>query len=130
MARLDIYRRICAMIQIFRQDITLFERFIVDVNDAAADFHDISRHSHNAFDIRLRRIQRIPKDYDIFALNSFDSIDELVYEDSFLIDKLRQHTRSFDLHRLIKEDHNQNGRADRKKNVTGPASDLGHDTGS
>ena len=57
-----------------------------------------------------------------------DAINELVNEDAFLIDQLRQHAGAFNLHRLIQENDDQNGSADREKYVAGPAANFADDT--
>src|SRR5215813_2063837 len=40
-----------AVIEIFRQDVVLVERLFVDVDDAALDLHDVTRHTNDAFDV-------------------------------------------------------------------------------
>src|SRR5690349_8865587 len=86
-SRLDIDWRICSMVQIFGQDVVLIKRLVIDVHDTAPDFDDIARHSDDALDVRLRGIERIPKHDDILTLNLFDPVNELVNENTLLVDQ-------------------------------------------
>ena len=115
------------MIFVFRIEIGLVQFLIVHVDGAAADFNDIAGHSDDTFDIRLRGIERIPEHDDIFACDSFDSINKLIDEYPFLIKQFRQHACAFDLNGLVKEDDDQDRRADCEKYITGPAANLAND---
>src|SRR5262245_54303350 len=88
MPGLDVNRWVGTPIHEFRQDVVLVKRLVIDVNKAAADFDDVTGHTDHAFDVRLRGIERIPKNHDVFAMNFLDSINELIDEDPFLVDEL------------------------------------------
>src|SRR5262245_34080085 len=51
MAWFDVLRRIRAVIEIFGQDVILFERLVVDVDDTAFNLHDVTGHAHNPLDV-------------------------------------------------------------------------------
>src|ERR1051326_7799589 len=166
-AGLDVYRRIGSMVHELRQDVILIKRLVVDINNTTAHFNDVPGHPHDALDIGLCGIQRIPENDNIFTLNLFDPVNELVDENPFLVNdvpghphdaldiglcgiqripendniftlnlfdpvnelvdenpflvnEFGQHTRPFNLDRLVKEDDDHYCGPDGEKYVPGP----------
>ena len=86
MARLNVDGRIGPTVHILGQDVVFIKRLVVDINNSTPDFNDISGHANNALDVGLRRIEGIPKNNNIFALDFFDPVDEFVDENPLLVD--------------------------------------------
>src|SRR6266850_813989 len=121
---LDVYRRIGSMVHVLGQYVVLIERLVIDVNNAAADFDDVARHANYALDVGLRRIKWIPENDDVLSLNLFDPVNELVDEDTFLVDQLGQHAGPFDFDGLVQKNNDHDRRADGEKDVAGPSADF------
>src|SRR5437870_2982181 len=120
----DHGERVVLVVEVARGDITLKERPAVDVNASLADGDRLIRQADHALDIRLRRVKRIPEDYDVAALDGFQPIDKLVDEDALVILEPWHHAGAFDLHRLVKEDDDNESQEERKDQVPEPVTGM------
>src|SRR5579859_964110 len=97
----------------------------IDVDDALANFHLLSRQTNDPFDERFRAVERIPKDDDVAPLNGLEAINKFVDKDALLIGEQRSHARAFHFHRLIQENNDDKREADGDEKITRPDTNLG-----
>src|SRR5687768_15143081 len=129
MAGFDNNGWISAIIEEVRIHVRLSQKLLVDKNIAALDLHGIPGHANDPLDIGLRGISGIPEHDDILAVDFLDAVDELVDEDPLLVPKFRKHTRAFNLYRLVEEDHDHDGGADREEDIPYPPANLAQHAG-
>ena len=110
-------------------DVTLFNELSVDVNLAFANRNNVAWHTQYPLDERFARVLRIPENNDVATVDLLKVVDELVDEDPFLIQQLRLHTRAFNLHWLVQEDHHQEGNHDSQQDVFQPSPELSQNSG-
>src|SRR5262249_53233133 len=95
----------------------------IDINMAIPYLDCFAGQTDYSFYVALVRIVRIPENYDVatlqvapaYALNFV--IDELIYQQTLAVMKLRHHRGSFDDNRLDEENADQNKNHDDQKNV-------------
>src|SRR5262245_58984088 len=118
--------RICVLIT--SRNVSLFNQLAIDVNLTVANRDDISGNPEDTLDEGFAGILRIPEDDDVAAVDLLKVIDKLVDENSFLIEQLRLHTRAFDFHWLVQEDHHQEGNHHCQQDVLQPPSEFSQDS--
>src|ERR1700730_4809165 len=109
-----------AEILVHRRYVGFRNYLVVDVNDTAADFHGFARQPNHALDEGLGAVERIPKDHNVASLYGLKAVNEFINEDAFLVRKQRRHARTFDLHRLVQEDDDDQSEADGNEEIAGP----------
>jgi len=89
-----------------------------------ANFDRILRQTDDALNERLRAVQRIPENDHIAALNWIKPVNEFVDENSLLIGDQGGHAGAFDFHRLVEENDENKGEAERNDEIAPPISKL------
>ncbi len=115
---------VIGQIFVLRRHVWLGEGHTVHVYDSFANFHHLAGQADDALDERLRAIQRIPENDDVPAFDGLKTVDKFVDEDALLVGEERRHAGAFNLHRLVEEDDNDQGKTDGDEEIAGPDADF------
>ena len=115
---------VIARVFVLRRHVRLVDGAPVDINDALANLDIFAGQTNDAFNKRLRMVQRIPEDDNIAALNGFEPINKFVDEDAFLIREQGRHAGTFNFYRLIEEDYNDEGQTNGNEKIASPNTDF------
>jgi hypothetical protein len=122
--RLDISRRAVLMIEVARRNVRLGERLVIDENASLLNIHPLSGKANHPLDVRFRGIQGIQEDDDVAPTDLLKAVDELIDEDSLVIDQPGHHAGPFHLHRLIQEHNDNESEEERKDKISHPVASV------
>lgn len=113
-------RGIVLMIEVAGGNIAFMKRRAIDVNLPVADADRLVGQADHPFDVRLRRIERIPENHNVAALDRLQPIDKFVDEDALVVHEARHHAGALDLNRLIEKNDDDESEKRGKNQVSQP----------